>query len=167
MLEDLHEKPGSVVVRTVLAVYREMERLARDETMTLAQYRLLVFLLRGPRRTAELAVAALVAKPSITPIVASLEKQGWVTRSTDPEDQRVSNVRITDQGRKAMAAFEAHLESALADLIGRDVVNQANQGLLPMYHAHSKAREESFLRWATYRMGTPLTAPDDAAEERG
>ncbi len=151
-------QPESVIVRTVLALYREMERLARDEVMTLAQYRLLVFLLRGPRRTAELAVAALVRKPSITPIVANLEKQGWVTRNADPKDQRAANIRITEAGRKAMAEFEKHLENELVALLGRDVVTQANAGLAPLHRAHTEAREASFLRWAAHRLGKPELA---------
>lgn len=50
---------------------------------------------------------------NITGLVARLEKQGLVTRSPDPSDQRVKRVRLTDRGRAALARTLPGHEAAL------------------------------------------------------
>jgi DNA-binding MarR family transcriptional regulator len=54
----------------------------------------------GPMRTGELATVEGIAAPSMTRIVASLEQQGHVRRTTDPIDGRALVVAATASGRK-------------------------------------------------------------------
>jgi DNA-binding MarR family transcriptional regulator len=56
----------------------------------------------GSRRITELAALEGVTQPSMTTLIASLEKQGLVDRSGDPNDKRVSLVTLTEAGREYM-----------------------------------------------------------------
>jgi DNA-binding MarR family transcriptional regulator len=56
----------------------------------------------GTKRITELAVIEGVTQPSMTTLIASLEKQGLVVRGGDPKDKRVSLVSLTEAGRQYM-----------------------------------------------------------------
>lgn len=53
---------------------------------------------RGPRRITELAASEGITQPSVTSLVTSLERAGFVERRSDPADGRVVLVAITDAG---------------------------------------------------------------------
>jgi len=53
----------------------------------------------GTRRITELAASEGVTQPSMTTLIAGLEKQGLVERAGDPNDKRVSLVSLTPAGR--------------------------------------------------------------------
>jgi DNA-binding MarR family transcriptional regulator len=53
----------------------------------------------GAKRITELAAIEGVTQPSMTTLVAGLEKAGLVERSGDPNDKRVSLVSLTSTGR--------------------------------------------------------------------
>ncbi|WCL53515.1 MarR family winged helix-turn-helix transcriptional regulator [Gimibacter soli] len=106
-----------IAVRSFVDIYREIERAARVGRMTIPQYKLLLYLRAGPQRAGELAALAAVKKPTITPIVATLEDRGWVAREADPDDRRSSRLMMTDEGRFAMNAFESELAEVLDTLL--------------------------------------------------
>ena len=56
----------------------------------------------GTKRITELAAIEGVTQPSMTTLVANLERHGLVVRGGDPADKRVSLVSITDAGRQYM-----------------------------------------------------------------
>ncbi|HEX3963763.1 MAG TPA: MarR family transcriptional regulator [Trebonia sp.] len=53
----------------------------------------------GAKRITELAAIEGVTQPSMTTLIAGLEKAGLVERSGDPNDRRVSMVSLTVAGR--------------------------------------------------------------------
>ena len=53
----------------------------------------------GTKRITELAAIEGVTQPSMTTLIASLEKQGLVDRAGDPKDKRVSLVSLTPAGQ--------------------------------------------------------------------
>ena len=60
---------------------------------------------------------------NVTGLVARLEEQGLVWRSSDPSDQRVKRVRLTDRGRAALTKTLPGHEAALvrrAKALSRD-----------------------------------------------
>src|SRR3954464_5302069 len=84
--------------RRLTALWRGLGRggdegLSRTATSVLA-------LLRdsGPPRVTAPATAEGVAQPSMTALVARLEKRGLVARGSDPDDARAVRVAVTDQG---------------------------------------------------------------------
>ncbi len=60
---------------------------------------------RGPRTPAELADAAGVTRATMTGLVDTLERDGFVTREPDPVDRRMMSVRLTDKGDKFLQEF--------------------------------------------------------------
>jgi DNA-binding MarR family transcriptional regulator len=53
----------------------------------------------GTKRITELAALEGITQPSMTTLIAGLEKSGFVERSGDPNDRRVHMVSLTSAGR--------------------------------------------------------------------
>jgi DNA-binding MarR family transcriptional regulator len=68
----------------------------------------------GPLRISDLARAEQVRLPTMTPIVAALEREGLVARDDDPADARVSLVRATPRGARLLSDGRARRVAALA-----------------------------------------------------
>jgi DNA-binding MarR family transcriptional regulator len=70
------------------------------EHVTLPQLRILVLLSSlGPRRVGALGELLEVVPSTVTRTVERLERGGWVTRTSGPEDRREVTVELTDTGR--------------------------------------------------------------------
>jgi DNA-binding MarR family transcriptional regulator len=68
----------------------------------------------GPMRISDLARAEQVKTPTITPVVAALERDGLITREVDQRDARAAILRATPKGQTLMAAGRARRVAALA-----------------------------------------------------
>lgn len=73
-----------------------------------------VVVFAGPIRISALASAEQVRTPTITPIVAALERDGLVTREPDRSDARAVLLRATPKGARLMAEGRARRVAALA-----------------------------------------------------
>jgi DNA-binding MarR family transcriptional regulator len=49
-------------------------------------------------------------RPTATVIVRNMERQGWVTRRKDTENQKYVRVNITERGKEKLAEIRPHLE---------------------------------------------------------
>ena len=103
-------------VRTVAIVSRVFEQVCREFGVSLPQYRLLLFLRHGPKRAGELAARAAIKRPTLTAIVAGLEKEGRLTRIADEVDGRGVRIEITPQGRAALEEAEKQLGDVIREL---------------------------------------------------
>jgi DNA-binding MarR family transcriptional regulator len=104
--------------RRLASLWRTLGRggygdLSRTATSVLAALRD-----SGPQRVTALAGAEGVAQPTMTTLVARLERRGLVARGSDPEDARAVRVAITDQGRERLEARRATRVAVLADRLG-------------------------------------------------
>ena len=61
----------------------------------------------GSIRLADLAAREFVSAPSITRLVADLEKRGLVTRKVDGQDRRAFLIEATNAGENALVAARA------------------------------------------------------------
>lgn len=68
----------------------------------------------GPMRISDLAKAEQVKTPTITPIVAALEREGLIVREADATDARAAILRPTAKGRKLMSAARGRRVRQLA-----------------------------------------------------
>jgi len=75
-----------------------LRRIPRDISLT-ALATLSTLERAGAKRITELAALEGVTQPSMTTLIAGLEKAGLVERSGDPNDKRVSMVSLTSVGR--------------------------------------------------------------------
>ena len=85
------------------------------------QMRALRVIWRGtePPRMSELADALGIARRSATSVVEDLERLGLVERVDDPVDRRSVRVRLTEAGRRRMAAARRRRLDAAAKVLGR------------------------------------------------
>ena len=78
----------------------------------------------GPRRLTALATKEGISQPSMTQLIQRLERQGLVTRLTDPDDGRVALVAITEAGHalldQRMRTRRERLTALLATLSSED-----------------------------------------------
>jgi DNA-binding MarR family transcriptional regulator len=91
----------SVAIRILRSVRRD------DPAMGLTPARasaLSVLVFGGPRPIGELAAAEQVSAPTMTRLVAGLERDGYVRRSANKADARVVHLQATARGRKALEA---------------------------------------------------------------
>jgi DNA-binding MarR family transcriptional regulator len=59
----------------------------------------------GPRTPAELADAAGVTRATMTGLIDTLERDGFVKREPDPDDRRMMSVLLTSRGERFMQEF--------------------------------------------------------------
>jgi DNA-binding MarR family transcriptional regulator len=71
----------------------------------------------GPRTPAELAEAAGVTRATMTGLIDTLERDGYVTREPDPVDRRMMSVRLTPSGEKFLRDYLPGHFKAVAALI--------------------------------------------------
>ena len=72
----------------------------------------------------DLAETLHLSRPRVTRILQGLEKAGAVRREVDPDDQRVTRVFLTAEGRRQelghRAAFEEYVNQTIGKLSDRD-----------------------------------------------
>ncbi len=71
----------------------------------------------GPQRITTLAAAEGVSQPSMTQLVQRLEQRGLVKRESDPSDGRAALVKLTDDGKDALAARRQRNARLIAKLL--------------------------------------------------
>jgi DNA-binding MarR family transcriptional regulator len=72
----------------------------------------------GPCTPAELADAAGVTRATMTGLIDTLERDGYVTREPDPEDRRMMSVRLTAKGERFLVDFLPGHFRMIAALMG-------------------------------------------------
>ena len=97
-------------------VRREDERAGLSAARLSA---LSVVVFGGPVRISALARAEQVRTPTITPLVAALEREGLLTREPDKVDARAVILRATPKGARLMAEGRARRVAVLASELRR------------------------------------------------
>lgn len=96
---------------------RQARRLDEGSEMTSAQYSALSTLYNHPGiPLTDLARLEYVSHPTMSRIVAALDKAGWIARVTLPGDRRSHSLSLSEAGRSAyekVYARRLHLISAL------------------------------------------------------
>jgi len=92
-------------------------RISQHHDLTPVQARLLCMLATGPMGMAELARCFGVEKAALTGLVDRVERRGLAKRTPVPGDRRALQVKLTDAGQRAGAAFHGELTAALSQLV--------------------------------------------------
>lgn len=90
-------------VRAFVFMSRLFEYECRELSISMAQYRMLLYLRHGPRRAGELAVRASITRPTLSTLIATLERQGLLRRASVDADKRGVRLELT---RKGLATIE-------------------------------------------------------------
>lgn len=111
---------------------RRLRNEREDTSLSLNQLSAMGTLARlGPITLGELASAERIQPPSMTRTVSALEQRGLVARESDSDDRRLVIVRLSDEGRRMLAADrrrrEAWLNQRLRELTSdeREVLRRA------------------------------------------
>ena len=112
----LADRLHSAAIHLLRRVRRE------DEASGLSAARLSalsVIVYAGPLRISALARAEQVRTPTVTPIVAALERDGLIAREADASDGRASLVRATARGARVMHEGRGRRVALLAGELAR------------------------------------------------
>jgi DNA-binding MarR family transcriptional regulator len=135
-------KLGAELDALLLALYWKVGRDTRRAMSRSAASVLGTLRATGPRRITELAAIEAVAQPSMTTLVARLERDGLVTRAPDPDDARAVRVAVTAEGLQRLARMRAEraaqMDAALAEL--EPDQRAAIEAALPALHALSEGK---------------------------
>ena len=127
--DDLTEAASSIR-RSVVRLVRRMRLERPDEALSLFKLSILGMLYRKGAVTAtELATRERVRPQSLTRVLASLEKKGFVSRQADRADARRLLITLTPEGRKALGADVRKKEAWLAREMER-ILSPHERGLL-------------------------------------
>ncbi len=82
----------------------EFHQVVSDNGFTVSEWRVLATLQdRDPISVGRLAQITLLKTSTVTRILDRMEADGYVERLANPEDRRVTRVRITESGAKVVA----------------------------------------------------------------
>ncbi len=84
----------------------------------------------------ELSKKLQVTSPTVTQMAGNLLKTGYIKRSTDPNDRRITAITLTDKGHHlAELAIKRyfHLFSGIVDKLGQDKTDQLTSLLLEVF----------------------------------
>lgn len=114
--EQIADAIHSAAIRLLRRVRREDERAGIGPGQLSA---LSVVVFGGPMRLTDLARAEQVKPPTITRIVAALEREGLVERRGDEGDARVFVIEATSRGRRLMEEGRRRRVERLAGGVAR------------------------------------------------
>ncbi len=148
--------PGTPRGRRADAV-RAAARLARvsgsalaEADLTLAQYRVLVFLDAGERPASDVAALLDVVPSTVTSVVDGLCTRDLVARGTDPCDRRRVVLSLTPEGRTQVVEGDRVVAERLGKLLDRLSETEA-EGVLRGLESLNAAMEE----YLTEKFGQP------------
>ena len=95
---DFEESVGYWVCSTSHAMRRALDAELARESITLRQWEVLAWLAcSGEQSQVELAERLGIEAPTLAGILARMERDGWLERSSCPNDRRKKRIRATDK----------------------------------------------------------------------
>jgi MarR family transcriptional regulator, lower aerobic nicotinate degradation pathway regulator len=95
-----------------------LARIAAEHDLSIIQVRLLAILRDREPSMLELARHLELEKSSLSGLVDRAENRGLVERMPSANDGRVSNIRVTAQGRKLSRVLEDEVNTEVVKLLG-------------------------------------------------
>jgi DNA-binding MarR family transcriptional regulator len=102
-------------LRDVVLTLRRRSRSSPHESSTVALLAHLMTL--EPLRAGELADRACLDPSTVSRHLRSLESDGYLVRTPDPEDRRATLVQVTDAGRQLVHSAREQSRSAIGDAV--------------------------------------------------
>jgi homoprotocatechuate degradation regulator HpaR len=110
-----HRNLPRLLLQAREAVMAHTRPSLREHALSDQQWRVLRVLgEHGAVETGRVAREAYILGPSLTGVLARMERDELITRSRDPEDQRRTVVEATAQGRKLVKTLSTSIEAHYA-----------------------------------------------------
>jgi DNA-binding MarR family transcriptional regulator len=106
-------------VRALARLSRLMERAVLDEGLSLAHFRVLAAVAEGEARASLVARRLALGKPTVSASVEALCRRGLLERRDLEDDQRVSALHLTAQGRRVLADADLAMTERLRAVLAR------------------------------------------------
>src|SRR5271170_7773385 len=125
--ENATNYPVAVLVKRVLQLFREaLDEKLRPHGVTAAQLHVLAKLDHEPGISgAKLARACMVTPQTTQVLLRGIEKNGWILRKKDPENERILLATLTPSGKRILAKSRTAIgniyKQMLRDLAAQDV----------------------------------------------
>ena len=136
---------GAGHARATARLGKVVEKAVGEVDLTLPQYRMLAHLSEGTSAASVLAGNLAVSKPSLTALADGLVARGFVERRAAAGDRRRVDHVLTADGRSALAAADAAVQTRLDGLLRhlpRNARRRAVDGLALWLVALDAARNE-------------------------
>lgn len=120
-------------LRVVIGLYRSYLRLNRSTqkfiasySLTISQFGVLEALYHlGPMKIGDIIDKILSTSGNITVVIKNLEKDGWISRCSDPTDKRVCLIQLTEKGENIIEnIFPEHLKDLEKMLTNLDEIDK-------------------------------------------
>ncbi|MGI8416137.1 MAG: MarR family winged helix-turn-helix transcriptional regulator [Nakamurella sp.] len=111
-----------------------------------AQVRMLVPLVGGARRAADLALLVGVSRQAVAQFLAALEDRGYVRRAEDTTDARARLIELTDRGRRALRVTRAvsqRVQGRWREVLGAERLAQTMAALAELVAADQRDAAET------------------------
>jgi len=107
-----HRNLPRLLLQAREAVMAHTRPSLREHELSDQQWRVLrVVGEHGSVETGRVAREAFILGPSLTGVLARMERDGLITRSRDPNDQRCTVVEATPRGRKLVKRLSVSIEA--------------------------------------------------------
>jgi DNA-binding MarR family transcriptional regulator len=102
------------VLPPVMGIIRSEMRLAAKGVFTIPQFRALNRISKQPQTNRELAEWMGVAPPTMSRMIDSLVKKGYLEKTRDSSDLRQQTLALTQQGRQEMSRVRTAVHKKIA-----------------------------------------------------
>lgn len=115
--------------KLIEAIFENMQQMHRSSTgkfqmltkecgITLSQMELLLLVKHsGPLSVKDIAAYLHLTPGAVTQMLEHLEQQSYVAREASPEDRRITNVSLTDGGRKKLRSIWERRTKTMQDIV--------------------------------------------------
>lgn len=107
------------VVPPAMRAIRAAMRDAAEGSLTMAQFRILVRLSKGPSSNHELADWQGVSKPAMSRMISSMISRGLVSGRPVPENRRQITLALTTKGKREFLEFQRAAQLELQQKIAK------------------------------------------------
>ena len=128
----IDEKPLIAIVRAAEGFKRAASAIFRNYDLSFPQYNILRVLKatkNGQSRITEVSRIMLVPGANMTSTAKRLEKNGYILRKSDKNDERVTLLEITPKGKKTLDAIEKEQDLLLKNIL-QDFSKREKEDLL-------------------------------------
>ncbi len=116
----INEKVMVALVKASEAFKKDSDAIFRNYGLTFSQYNVLRLLnasVDGQSSVTNASKIMIVSSPNMTGIAKRLEKNGFIIRKNDPQDERITLLEITPKGKRAIENIKtAHEDNMQAYL---------------------------------------------------